>query len=291
MNKRHILFLLFVILAVLAIGLLLTINLFEGLDINKTQVISQNEDGSYTVPEGYYVISTDTSKQQQTISKIPFGYAVDSNGNLFPTTTATIYSTSQTPGDSDWSNTTVTDSSYSKQTRFSADNTDIEYHLDTIDSKAQDNYTSDSLAQTGTWVIDKSGKKVLVPWSQITDGITYYQPGSYTFGTSTYVPNYESSVLLSKTTQMSQASPIVYNTAEMKGGFCEKYKDYPDQLEKICKTLDVNTCGSTSCCVLMGGSKCVAGDKQGPTFQTNYSDVFLRNKETYYHAGTCYGNC
>lgn len=286
MNKRHILFLLLIILAVLSIGLLFTLNIFEGLDVNQTQVIDQNADGSYTVPQGYYVISTDTSKQQQTISKIPFGYAVDSNGNLFPTTTATIYSTSQTPGDSDWSNTTVTDSSYSKQTRFSADNTDIQYHPDI----PMEN-TSESLAQTGTWVIDSSGNKVLMPWSQITDGITYYQPGSYTFGASNYVPNYETSVLLSKTTQMSQASPIVYNTAEMKGGFCQRYKDYPDKIEQICKTLDVNTCGSTSCCVLMGGSKCVAGDKQGPTFQTNYSDVFLRNKETYYHKGKCYGNC
>ena len=286
MNKRHILFLLLIILAVLAIGLLFTVNLFEGLDVNQTQVISQNSDGTYTVPKGYYVISTDTAKNQQTISKIPYGYALDSNGLLYPTTTDTIYSTSQTPGDSDWSKTTVTDSSYSKQTRFSADNTDIQYHADIPDTKA-----SESLAQTGTWIIDKSGNKVLVPWSQITDGITFYQPGSYTFGASNYVPNYESSVLLSKTTQMSQASPVVYNTAEMKGGFCEKYKDHPEQLEQICKTLDVNTCGSTSCCVLMGGSKCVAGDKHGPTFQSNYSDIFLRNKDTYYHEGKCYGNC
>jgi hypothetical protein len=286
MNKRPVLFLLLFILSVLAIGLWFTSNIFEGLDVNQTQVISQNKDGSYTVPQGYYVISTDTSKQQQTISKIPFGYAVDSNGNLFPKTTATIYSTSQTPRDSDWSKTTVTDSSYSKQTRFSADNTDIQYHPDIPTEN-----TSDSLAQTGTWIIDSSGNKVLMPWSSVTDSITYYQPGSYTFGASNYVPNYETSVLLSKTTQMSQASPIVYNTAEMKGGFCQRYKDYPDKLEQICKTLDVNTCGSTSCCVLMGGSKCVAGDKRGPTFRTNYSDVFLRNKETYYHAGTCYGNC
>jgi hypothetical protein len=90
---------------------------------------------------------------------------------------------------------------------------------------------------------------------------------------------------------MTEASPIVYNTAEMKGGFCQRYKDHPEQLEELCKKQDVNACGSMSCCVLLGGTKCIAGDKYGPTFQTNYSDVFLRNKDTYYHNGKCYGNC
>ena len=264
---------------------------FEGLDVSQTQVISQKADGTYSVPNGYYVISTDTTKNQKTIAKIPYGYALDSNGALVPTTVAEIYSTSQTPNDPNWSNTVITDNSYSKITRYNPDNNNIQYHSDDIDSKAKDNYTADNLAQTGTWVIDKSGNKVLTPWSEITDGITYYTPGTYTFGASTYVPNYEDSVYLSKTTQMSQVSPIVYNTAEMKGGFCEKYKDYPVQLEQICNTLDVNTCGSTSCCVLLGGSKCVAGNASGPTVQSNYSDVFLRNKDVYYYKGKCYGNC
>lgn len=291
MNKYfiYIYFLIF-ICSVLAVGLYFSDNaIFEGLDINQTKTILQNADSSYTVPTGYYVISTDTIKKQQTVSKIPYGYKVDSTGNLYPTTTAQQYSTSQTVGDPNWAITSDTNSAYSKQTRYSPENNNIQYHTDpTTDTSSTS--AADNLAQTGTWVIDQCGNKVLIPWSDVTTSITYYTPGSYTYGPSTYVPNYEDSVYLSKTTQMSQVSPV-YNMASIASGFCEQYKNYPEQVEQYCNALDVNTCGSTSCCVLLGGTKCVAGDSSGPANKSNYSDVFIRNKDVYYYQGNCYGNC
>jgi hypothetical protein len=149
---------------------------------------------------------------------------------------------------------------------------------------------ADSLAQTGTWVLNSSGKLELVPWSDISQNITYYTPGSYPFGPSNYVPNYEDSIYLSKSTGMSELMPL-YNTASMKGGFCTQNKDFPNVLEANCNALDVNTCGSTSCCVLFGGTKCVAGGVRGPTLPANYSDIFVKNKDVYYYQGKCYGNC
>jgi hypothetical protein len=48
---------------------------------------------------------------------------------------------------------------------------------------------------------------------------------------------------------------------------------------------------TTSCCVLLGSSKCVSGNENGPIMKANYSDVFIPNREYYYYNGRCFGNC
>jgi hypothetical protein len=83
----------------------------------------------------------------------------------------------------------------------------------------------------------------------------------------------------------------IQDTASMLGGFCQHYKNNPDKLEEICRSTDKNKCGSTSCCVLLGGSKCVYGNENGPHMKANYSDIFVRNNDFYYFQGKCYGNC
>ncbi len=120
--------------------------------------------------------------------------------------------------------------------------------------------------------------------------VMYYVPGAYKFGSSNYVPNYEDSVYLSRTTKMPQTAPV-YETAGYPGGFCNQYKDNKGALEEKCAALDTNTCASTSCCVLIGSQKCVAGNENGPTNSANYSDYNLRNRDFYYYNGKCYGNC
>jgi len=55
--------------------------------------------------------------------------------------------------------------------------------------------------------------------------------------------------------------------------------------------LDNETCPSTDCCVLFGGTKCVAGKKAGPSVQSNYNDTKIKNRDYYYYKGKCYGNC
>ena len=75
---------------------------FEGLDISETQIISKNSDGSYTIPNGYYVINDDSDndlKNTKTIAKIPYGYILDSDGILVPNTNVGIYSTTQQSND------------------------------------------------------------------------------------------------------------------------------------------------------------------------------------------------
>ena len=150
-----------------------------------------------------------------------------------------------------------------------------------------DDETNDSIA----FVQDESGKMVgLESTGTIGGSPTYYTPGSYTFGASTYVPSYEDSVLLSKTTGRYSAADYLNESSLMKGS-CEYYKDQPAKLEQACLNVDKKNCSSMSCCVLLGGSKCVSGDENGPVDTRNYGDKLVKNKDYYYHSGKCYGNC
>ena len=141
------------------------------------------------------------------------------------------------------------------------------------------------------FVAGPDGKMVaLKPTGDLGAGSTFYEPGTYKFGSATYVPSYEDSVYLSKTTGQSSTSSYL-DPATMMGGACSYYKDQPDKLEEMCLAIDKNNCGAMSCCVLLGGSKCVSGSALGPRNKLNYGDITLRDKDYYYHDGKCYGNC
>ena len=165
---------------------------------------------------------------------------------------------------------------------YSTDTT-IQYHPEDV-SGASDNtgsfYNFNSLGQL---IENKMTDMSFAP-------IVYYVPGAYKFGASNYVPNYEDSVYLSRTTQHPQMAPV-YETAGYPGGFCNQYKGNVGALEEKCASLDTNTCASTRCCVLIGGQKCVAGNENGPSRVANYSDYNLQNRDFYYYNGKCYGNC
>jgi hypothetical protein len=141
------------------------------------------------------------------------------------------------------------------------------------------------------YVLGPDGKMVLL---QPTGGLdfkpSYYEPGTYKYGSSTYVPNYEDSIYLSRTTGSSSTTSYL-DPATIKGGACSYYKDQPEKLEEMCLAVDKNNCGAMSCCVLLGGSKCVSGDAAGPRNKLNYGDITVRDKDYYYHDGKCYGNC
>jgi len=172
--------------------------------------------------------------------------------------------------------------------KYNSDNVNLQYH----ETEAQVSAESDNKdLQDGTvYVNDQNGNLVAIPRSNVQNNVTYYQPDSYRFGASTYVPTYEDSVYLSRTTGMSSVG--AYNNPEyMYGGVCANYKNQPAKLEEACQKMDGNTCASTSCCVLLGGKKCVSGNEQGPTVRSNYSDVYVPNRDFYYFQGKCYGNC
>ena len=166
-------------------------------------------------------------------------------------------------------------------------NLDITYHPDEntiLQNSTKYNLLSDTIVS-----IDACGNKILSP-KNIEGPHIYYEPGSFKFGASTYVPNYADSIYLSKTTGEVNTGKY-FDTASTLGGQCEYYKNSPIQLEEVCNATTPDKCASMSCCVLLGGSKCVAGNESGPIMKSNYADIFIKNRDFYYYNGKCYGNC
>jgi len=196
-----------------------------------------------------------------------------------PATSQTIYDGNATTSTVDTSTNNVL-----ANTNYDTNNYDVMYHQDASNID-QNNMMSPS---KGTWVNEK-GKAVYIPWKSSNQYVTYYTSGAYPYGASSYVPTYEESIYLSKTTGQSSLGKS-YSSADTLGGFCTK-KTQPGAIEQSCGELSTDQCASTMCCVLLGGSKCVSGDANGPAYPANYSDPMVINKDVYYYQGKCYGNC
>lgn len=168
------------------------------------------------------------------------------------------------------------------------DNYDVEYH-ESADKLIRDSGMLTDISYGAITVLNPSGEYVVIPRSSIEGDITYLKPGSFKYQPSNYVPNYEDSVFLSRTTYLPTVS--YYTPTDIKKGFCQFYKDNKPKLEENCNQLKPDSCAISSCCVLLGGSKCVSGNENGPYERSNYSDLFVRNKDFYYYKGKCYGNC
>ena len=168
---------------------------------------------------------------------------------------------------------------------YNSDNFDITYHADPVSQSNDDNT---SAGPGRMWMLDANGKLTSVPYADISNSMVYYEPAEYPFGPSSHVPSYSETVYLSG---VSNAKPLNYSNANLQGGFCANYANYPLELEKKCSALDKDVCASTGCCVLVGGSKCAAGNEKGPKLKSTYSDPRLMNKDYYYYQGKCYGNC
>lgn len=115
-------------------------------------------------------------------------------------------------------------------------------------------------------------------------------PNEMRYKNSNFIPVYEDSVFLSRTSDISHSKPI-YDSASMLAGFCHYDNRNKNKIENKCLELENNVCASTSCCVLLGGKKCVAGDTSGPYMRSHYNDLSLNPKDHYFHQGKCYGNC
>lgn len=244
------------------------------------------------IPDGYYKYSS------KYIAPVPYGYSVSTDKTqVYPKTIKNQWADISKRMDNNDStfekqiNVTKLGTNNNENTKYSNDLSkimDIQYHPSDAEIMKRENDGIDvSLNQT--FIYDMSGNKIPYNYTKLEGNKVYYTPGSYTFGASSYVPKYEDSVYLSKTTGLSTTSE--YRPSNMSGGFCNSQKNFPNELEQSCRKLDANLCASTDCCVLLGGSTCVAGNEQGPTQKTNYGDVYIRNKDYYYYRGKCYGNC
>lgn len=166
----------------------------------------------------------------------------------------------------------------------------VEERLAADIEKIEDKVVAKQLVDAINNVVSKTEYTRQLELSGKLGGVTYNEPGYFRFGPSNYVPNYEDSVYLSRLTGLSYAMPVVDSGSQL-SGFCAFNKSNPGQTETECNKLNKNTCASTSCCVLLGGSKCVSGNESGPTMKSNFGDIYIKNKDHYYYQGKCYGNC
>lgn len=208
-------------------------------------------------------VNTTSSTQSPMSSKI----VVDGNVKIAPTTKIS-------------GNTNVS--------KYDSNNYDVQYHDNISDIQKQNGIYDSSFGEM--YVKDPSGNLVSIAYVEGQALPTYYQPGSFTFSPSNYVPNYEDSVYLSRTTGLSTLGKIK-SVSSMQGGFCNQMVNDKTMLEQKCNSLSTDVCASTSCCVLVGGSKCTSGNESGPVMKSIYSDPTLKNKDYYYYQGKCYGNC
>ena len=255
-----------------------------------------NNDGrAFKLPDGLYYYNNGNTKLPNTqptdtvwmqydnpnadkVLFLPYGKVPrkDSAGNFLPGYMDNPYLISPTG-----------DIKYDQNYTDIKNNYDVEFHANVELLKAQNDMYDINFGSIT--VLDQTGNLVVLPRSQVQGDITYYQPATFRFGASTYVPNYEDSVYLSRTSHMPTMAE--YRSAFKTVGFCEENKASPLLIEEKCTALKPDTCSSTACCVLLGGAKCVAGNENGPTMKQNYGDVFIRNKDFYTHMGKCYGNC
>jgi hypothetical protein len=234
------------------------------------------------LPEGYYGITvnskdaagnTVSTKKMMSVNNMPSGCKLANNTNkgIIPITSS---------GD------------------YIKDETKCKNVFDTYNKGNDVEYDANNLSSYSFANKEKSGEQKEsqqtnfgVNLSLVKPPPIYYDPSSYTFGAIGYVPDYERSVYLSKTTNASQVQDITSGAPYLHGGFCKQYENDAQNMEQKCQSLDTQTCASTGCCVLLGGQKCVSGDDSGPKMKANYSDKSVVNRDFYYYQGKCFGNC
>jgi len=166
------------------------------------------------------------------------------------------------------------------------------YHDNNTPGSKDDSSTGISVNGNVDLMKDATGK--VVPLGSLLDEM-YVQKGNntakkYIQNNPLYVPDYEDSVYLSRTSTFPYVDAVRYNKVTA-SGICNQYGNDIKKLERACNNLDKNICAATTCCVLIGGSKCAAGNEFGPFNINNYNDQLFVNRDYYYYNGNCYGNC
>jgi hypothetical protein len=67
--------------------------------------------------------------------------------------------------------------------------------------------------------------------------------------------------------------------------FC---KSSSASLKESCTKLTKKNCNATTCCIVLNGEKCVAGNQDGPTFKTDSGEDII--VDYYYYQNKCYGS-
>ena len=170
-----------------------------------------------------------------------------------------------------------------KQYTYDPTTVDIQYH-DTLDDLNYQGSADISFVNADGY--DSSGKKVGIPVLPLQVSPMYIS-ASNLHPPSSYVPSYEDSVYFSKSSGLSTVDIIGPDGDK----WCTNYNQDPTAKELKCNRLHREDCQKSKCCILLGGTKCVAGNENGPFRRANYLDPTIPDKSKYYHDNKCYGSC
>ena len=77
-------------------------------------------------------------------------------------------------------------------------------------------------------------------------------------------------------------------TPELASSFCDAGKESEGSMNDMCNQLTEKNCNSTTCCGWLNNEICVAGGKDGPTFNTDKNGKTIENN-MYYYQNKCHG--
>jgi hypothetical protein len=326
MNNKYYIVFLIIFLTISLVASFATPNILQEGMINldsqylNMQPQSQDSDGNYYLPSGYYIVQSDTSNVDNgrippNMALIPPGYIITpDNTGIFidpslPANSENIFDI-KPDKDNNYNvqsgyykigNTKMAIIPYGFKTNSSGTGITLNPLVNVINSPVFKNSPTSNLTdENANSLLKYSSNNYNLKYhddislndqlGQIHPNPVYYQPGTFKYGGSTYVPSYEDSVYLSKTTLLPTVSP--YKTESSKrSDICSELKFQPNKLENVCNNMDKNSCKNSKCCLLLGGSKCVSGNELGPTMKYNYSNYLVQNRDYYYYNGRCFGNC
>jgi len=110
-----------------------------------------------------------------------------------------------------------------------SNNLDVQFH-DDIDTIVKNNDMYD-LSFGEVRVKDQNGNVYIFPRSSSQSSVTYYEPGSFTYSGSLYVPNYEDSVYLGS---VSKNSPFGEVKLANCNGACKAYNEFKFKMGQYC---------------------------------------------------------
>ena len=110
-----------------------------------------------------------------------------------------------------------------------SNNLNAQFH-DDIDTIVKQNDMYD-LSFGDVRVKDQNGNVYILPRAGSQSSVTYYEPGSFTYSGSVYVPNYEDSVYLGS---VSKRSPFGEVKLANCNGACKAYNEFKFKMEEYC---------------------------------------------------------
>jgi hypothetical protein len=126
--------------------------------------------------------------------------------------------------------------------------------------------------------------------SQVSDIVTGVTSITGATGATGSGPPPDLSTVVDTTGSDNYPGKSFFTGSKFSDSFCKSYTTDSDRNNK-CSVLTTENCNQTDCCIVLNGSKCVAGDAAGPIFTTDPVTKKDIDYAYYSYKNECYGSC